>query len=143
MTEIKPNELQAGQVYYIESLCPYTTISPTGHPKIQKQKGVFKCIPVTREAYDMVFTVFEDVVNIHTDDFSGPGHTGIVSYPIDYYKFYLNEKEPIQQNTILPQTPSDAHLPLKLSQPQEDLPYTMKLPQTPPGSPPHITFRRI
>jgi hypothetical protein len=98
MREVQPNELQAGQVYYIESRFEFIgTISPDYVPKTQKQKGVFEN-SLSRIAHEIYYVNFNDVENIRKNDYSGPGRTGEVGYPTDLYKFYLPEKETIELN---------------------------------------------
>ena len=98
MRELKSNELQEGQVYYIESRIEYIgEISADYFPKKQKQKGVFEGAPGQNPNFIM-FVNFKDVENIRKEDYTGPGRTGEVGYSTDLYKFYLPEKETIEMN---------------------------------------------
>jgi len=86
MKEVQAIDLVPGKVYYIESVTPY----PTLYEKI-RQKGVFQKYIPKNNCCDYLDSVhFEGVENINKSHESGPGITGIQTYP---YKHYRNHPE--------------------------------------------------
>lgn len=86
MKEVQASDLVPGKVYYIDSNTPYPTI----HERI-RQKGVFQKFMPSIDYGDYLDSVhFEGVENINKSHESGPGITGIQTYP---YKHYRNHPE--------------------------------------------------
>jgi len=105
MIEIQHEDLVVGKVYYIESRqnsCFTATKTKT------KQKGVFKMFVPAR--IDMDYVYFDNVENTRRSDPIIAGCSGSQGFPIDFYKFYLCEKDAIEKsvtNRILKEITED------------------------------------